>query len=504
MFRIHRFVLAYAVGIPLAVSLGYMVATPDVASVGLVGLVIFVLVLPLLLEWSHPLLVFCWNSAFIAGFLPGQLQLWVIFAGTTFMLAVVHRLMGHRNFLRAPELTKPILFLATVVVLTGNIRGGLGMRIMGSVSYGGKNYFYVLIAIIGYFALISQPIPLLKGARAAKWFFLAGTTSALGNVLYAVGPVAYFLFAFVSSNGVGGQIVSNWTESEVQRLSGLGPAGLFLMCVLLASWGIRGLFEWDKPWRFLLLVVALLVSMFSGFRSTLMFMVVLFAIQFMIEGFWKTALMPALVLLGLLCLAPVLLFANKMPGAVQRSLAFLPLDINPDIRADADASIDWRLGIWREVLPDIPQYLLVGKGYALDPDELYLTSVGTQTGLLSGYEGSKISGDYHSGPLSILIPFGLFGTMAFIWLLGAGTKVMYRNYRYGDARLRRVNVTLLSYFLTQCLFFFFVFGAFNSQLSIFLGVLGFSVSLNGGVCRRPALARKAVLSPSLALPLAAA
>jgi hypothetical protein len=30
------------------------------------------------------------------------------------------------------------------------------------------------------------------------------------------------------------------------------------------------------------------------------------------------------------------------------------------------------------------------------------------------------AGDYHNGPLSILIPFGLFGMIAFLWLLGAG------------------------------------------------------------------------------------
>jgi hypothetical protein len=47
-------------------------------------------------------------------------------------------------------------------------------------------------------------------------------------------------------------------------------------------------------------------------------------------------------------------------------------------------------------------------------------------------------------------------------------------------------MTLLSYFLTLSVCFFFVFGAFNSQLMVFLGLLGFSVSLNNGVCRKEA------------------
>jgi hypothetical protein len=39
-------------------------------------------------------------------------------------------------------------------------------------------------------------------------------------------------------------------------------------------------------------------------------------------------------------------------------------------------------------------------------------------------------------------------------------------------------------FVTQAIVFFTVFGAFNSQLYLFTGILGMSVALNGGV-RRP-------------------
>jgi hypothetical protein len=60
--------------------------------------------------------------------------------------------------------------------------------------------------------------------------------------------------------------------------------------------------------------------------------------------------------------------------------------------------------------------------------------------------------------------------------------------------LKQVNTVLLSYFLAQSLFFFFVFGAFSSQLVVFLGILGLSVSLNNGVCHK--LALKVVPGPA--------
>ncbi len=94
------------------------------------------------------------------------------------------------------------------------------------------------------------------------------------------------------------------------------------------------------------------------------------------------------------------------------------------------------------------------------------------------------AGDYHSGGLSLLIPFGALGVVAFLWLLAAGIKVLYCNRRYGDPKLRLINDLLMSYFLTQSLFYFFVFGVFDLQLYVFLGILGLSVSLNGGVRRK--------------------
>jgi hypothetical protein len=493
MFKLHRVLIGYAVAIPLALFLGYLVATPDMTSVAVVGMVLSFLALPLIIQWNHALLIFFWNSAFIAGFLPGSLQLWTIFAVLTFGMGVVHKVMGHKNFIRAPELTKPILLLAAVVLLTAKLRGGLGMRVLGSGSFGGKNYFYILAAVLGYFALTSQSLSIAKGARAVKWFFLSGLTFGMTNVVYLLGPTFYFLFYFVSLDFVYGQAGADWTQDVVKRLGGLAPSANSLICFVLVRWGLRGVVDFTKPWRLALLLVAVAAGFFSGFRSNVAFMGILLLVQFVVEGLWKTYLMPVLVLLGILCLAPVLLFANRMPVAVQRSMAFLPVNIDPSVRMEAMNSSEWRYQMWGAVLPEVPKYLLIGKGYSIDPVDLYLTETASHAGLISGYEGAMLSGDYHNGPLSVLMPFGAFGAIAFLWMMVAGIKALQRNRLYGDPKLKLINDFFLAYFVTQCLFFFFVFGALNSQLSVFLGVLGLSVSLNGGVCRKKA--PKAVSAP---------
>jgi hypothetical protein len=492
MFRFHRVLIGYAVAIPLALFLGYLVATPDMASAAVVGMVLFFMALPLLIQWNHFLLIFFWNSAFIAGFLPGSLQLWTIFAALTFGMGVVHKVMGHKSFLRAPELTKPILLLSTVVILTAKIRGGLGMRVLGSESFGGKNYLYILAAVVGYFALTSQAISISKGARAVKWYFLSGLTFGMTNLVYVLGPTFYFLFYFVSLDFVYGQAAADFTGDVVKRLGGLGPSATGLVCFILARWGIRGVVDWTKPWRLLLFLASMAAGLLSGFRSQIAFLGLLLVMQFMVEGLWKTYLMPVVAVLGVLCLTPILLFADKMPASVQRSMAFLPVNIDPGVRLEAMNSSEWRFQMWRAVLPEVPKYLFIGKGYAIDPVDLYLTEQASHSGLLSGYEGAMLAGDYHNGPLSVLMPFGAFGAIAFLWLLGAGIKVLAGNRRYGDPRLKSINDFFLSYFLTQCLSFCFVFGALNSQLSVFLGILGLSVSVNGGVCRMKAPRAKPV------------
>jgi hypothetical protein len=483
MLRFHRILIVYAMAIPLAVILGYFAATPNNASILMVGLLLFVLALPFLLRWNRWLLIFFWNSAFVMGFMPGDMPFWAVAAGLTFAIATIDHIMGHRNFLRAPELTKPILFLLAVVIFTAKFRGGLGMRMMGSASIGGKHYMAILFAITGYFALTSEPIVPLRRVQAVKLFFLPGLTHALSNLALSLGPLFYVLYLIVPVGSAITQAAGE-TGELAERYGGLGPAGGALLCYGLARWGIRGAFNSAKPWRLLILVAGVGMGLYSGFRSQFGLLLLLLAMQFMVEGLWKTRLLPFFLAAGAFCLMIMLLFANRMPQTIQRTLAFLPVQINPDVREQAETSSEWRFEMWDTILPMVPQYLLIGKGYGIDPTDLFLSNEAGRMGFLPTYAVTIVAGDYHSGPLSLLVPFGAMGALAFLWMLGAGIKVLCCNRRYGDPQLRTVNDLLLSFFLAEALSYFFIFGSFDTQLFLFLGTLGFSVSINGGVRRK--------------------
>ena len=68
--------------------------------------------------------------------------------------------------------------------------------------------------------------------------------------------------------------------------------------------------------------------------------------------------------------------------------------------------------------------------------------------------------------------------------MAAGTWVVYRNYRYGDPALQRVNTFLLAAFVGETIFYIFGFGDFSGDMITFNGMLGLSVAINNGVRRR--------------------
>jgi hypothetical protein len=483
MFNRYKIFAAYIFAIPLALLLGILAASPDEISFMLIGMLLFFLALPLFINWHHALLIIFWNSAFSAFFLPGQPDFVLFFAFLSFGISVLSHIMGRSPFLPVQEMNRPLLFLAAVVLGTACYHGGIGIKALGAAVHGGRYYVNILGAIIGYFALTAGQISIAKSRKMAGFYFISGTTYALSNLAYVLGPAFFFMYYLVPSSLAYGQVANDYGLTNVDRILGLGPASVAGLCFLLAHYGIRGLFDWTKPWRLGFLGVVMAASFLAGFRSILIMCLLVFVLQFFFEGLLRTRLCAALSVMAVFCFVLLLLFASRMPLVVQRAVSFLPVNVDSSVRADAMGSSEWRLQMWEVAWKDVPKYLIIGKGYGMDPTEMDLTKLAIHAGLLNSIEEPLLAGDYHSGPLSVLIPFGIIGSLAFLWVLIAGFRVLYWNYRHGDERLRRINTTLLAYYLTYCISFFFIFGAISSQLFVFLGAVGLSVSLNGGVKR---------------------
>jgi hypothetical protein len=476
---LFRSLIVYAICLPVAVILGYLLATPlDFTSLGVEVIVLCVLAVPLLLRWHHIMLIAAWNSTAVLFLVPGKPPVWILLAGVSLGLSILrYALNRNLRLLPARSITWPVLFLVAVVLITARLTGGISLRVLGSETHGGKNYITILAAVIGYFAIIGQPIPSRRAGLCVGLFFLGLGTVAIANLAGVINPKFNFLFlvfpvgsldVFTEQNSMVGQ------TGFVPRLFGLAPLGLAVYCLMLARYGIRGVLEATKPWRLGVLCLAVLVSMMGGYRSTSILLILAFALLFYLEGLHRTRLLLPIVLALLVGGCLVTLFAARLPYPIQRSLAFLPIPLDPIVRFDAESSTAWRVQMWKDVLPEVPRYLLRGKGYSFSATDQWLAR---------GLEGTEVVGNYHNGPLSVIIPFGIFGAIAFLWLVFAGIRVVYRNCRFGDPGLHNINAFMYAYFVAKVIFFFTIFGSLHSDLPMFLGLLGLSISLNGGVAQ---------------------
>jgi hypothetical protein len=473
-----RSLLVFGLIVPVALLVGYLLATPQsFSSIAGVAMILAALSLPLVIKYHHSLLIIGWHAAVILFFLPGQPEVWVVLSFLSLGVSIVNRAMGKTGpILRVPSVVWPLLVLAAVVLITMQVRGGLGARALGSEAWGGKRYLTVLGAIAGCFALMAQNVPTKQRTWLASLFILSGVTAAFADVAYATG--AYALFAIFPSNLAYHQAL---TEMTLHRYTGLAWAAQAGYAFLMLRYGLRGLFDLRRPYRLGIFLTLVGLSTLGGFRSTVIIFGLVFCAQFYFERLHRTKLLPGLILAGLLVATVVVVFIDRMPLSVQRSVSFLPLDIHPMAKQDAQGTLDWRLEMWKIVLPEVPRYLLLGKGYNFSGVDYYLTQEGMKRGLFRAYESTLVSGNYHNGNLTLIIPFGVFGMLAFVWFCWAGLRVLHRNYRFGDPSLQLVNTYLLSAFVGRVIFYFVFYGQFELDLMVFTGLVGLSIALNGGV-----------------------
>jgi hypothetical protein len=486
---ILRSLIVYAVCVPLAIFVGYSLANPaDLGTVGFYGLLGAGLASPLFLRWHKELLVFSWSASMTVFFLPGQPNFWLVMVAISLGISIMERIISHdMRFIRVPQVTWPLLIFLAVVIFTAELTGGIGLRAFGSTVYGGKKYVYLFVSIASYFALTARPIPREKAPLFVTLFFLGQLTAMIGD-LFPICPAWMTPLFFIFPPTASAQEVF---QIGVTRLGGVGQAGMALAFLMMAKWGLRGIFLSGKPWRILFLTAAVTLVFLGGYRSSLLWFLAVFTLMFFWEGLHRTPMLMIMVLLGTLGIAALVPLAHTLPFTFQRSLAFLPLELDADARMSAEDSIDWRLNMWEALLPQIPPHLFLGKGLAFSAEEFNEMMSGnlaleTAAAKIDDSQNSlALANDFHNGMLSLIIPFGIWGVIAVLWFLAAGTRVLYLNAKYGGPDLQLVNAFLMMMFVWEALGFVSCVAGMQiaAELTNFAGFLGLSISLNNGVCR---------------------
>ena len=479
----------YGLCIPLALFIGFQIS--DLAwatkeSLRTMGVIFAVLLIPVMLKWHRPVLFFCLNASMVVFLLPGYPKLGLVMVAISLFFSILHRIMQPQaTFLHAPEISRPVIAVIAVLMMTAMLRGGVGFSAFGGGTVGGSRYAMLLMGVLSFFAMTSERIPLEKRHVYLGLFFLSGITSVVGDFFSLMDPGGYlkYIYLFFPPTSVA-------TTPELSigatRLFGFTGMAVSVYHYLLGRYGIRGILLDSRRWLQFLFIISIILTFLGGFRSVLIHISLLFGVMFCLEKLYRTRVVVPLVLGLSLAAAVVILFLPRMPFVFQRSLAFLPVKIDPAAQMDADSSSEWRLQMWKAVWPEVPNYLLLGKGLSFPESDWLAIQDRSLQRSPDQWLWAVITGDYHNGALSMLLTFGIWGFMAFAWLQVAGLRAMLRNFRFGDPSLRIINAFLLTQFITHILLFWFVAGCMYSDAVIFASLLGFSVSLNGGICRATA------------------
>ena len=362
-----RSLILYVVCVVLAIIVGCSLTNPlTYSTFAVVGIIALMLVFPLLLRWHYPLLLFAWYTSITLFFIKGMPTVWLTLVALSLGISVMHRALSKdMHFIRVPQITWPLICMIGVVVATAKLTGGFGLRIFGSEIYGGRKYIFLLVGILSYFALTAQRVPANRIRLYVTLFFIGGLTLIIGD-LFSVAPSSLqFIFWFFPP--------SIYTTGEFQlgetRLGGFTGAGLAVLYCLMAIYGIRGIFLSRKVWRQFLFALAFVMIFLGGFRSAILEFGVVFTLVFFLERMHRTKLFLVFLFAGILMAVALVPLAPHLPFTFQRSLAFLPLKLDPAARLSAQDSLNWRIEMWKALLPQVPRHLLLGKGFAITHED---------------------------------------------------------------------------------------------------------------------------------------
>ena len=475
--------IGYLVTIPLAMVVGFALSNPlSTKSIGILFMVLSVLASPIVLRWHHTALVVSWNAALVIFFLPGQPMLWAVLSGLSLCISVVSRtIMKKSTFLLVPSVSTPLVILAIVVLATAMLTGGIGGRALGSDMWGAKRYLGVIGAVMGFFAITAHPIRREDAQILTGAFLLMGMTAIFADIAYMLGPAFYFLYNFFPVDLAFHTVAS---QDTLKRSTGFAWASQAAYWFMLMRYGLRGILDPQKPWRIVAFFGIFVVGLIGGFRSSIILFGILTISQFFIEKLHKTRYLPIFAGASLIVGMGLIIGARHLPLSMQRALSFLPIEVHPMARNDADGTLHWRLEMWRIVAREVPDYLVLGKGYGFSGTDYVLTQEAIRRGMFRAYEDTLISGNYHNGILTLLVPFGLGGFICFCWFIWASLRVLMRNYRYSPQDLKNINTFLLAFFLARLGFYLVFYGQFDLDLMIFTGTVALSISLNHGVRSR--------------------
>ncbi len=349
--------------------------------------------------------------------------------------------------LRSPPRRATLVFC--LVVLVTAVARGWGLRVLGSTMWGGMSYVVLLGGIMVF--LCSPQVVVSERAlwRAILVMFILGVFSVVWGIAGRILP------------GLG--FTTGGMEAEVADIA---QAERIQATQMPAIWsGMLALLLYDRKFKLSPLIILLGLISFvlmglSGHRTVPVLLGLVVMIYLVVRRqYVPTPQYMQLVVALFLVIALTYAFVDQLPLTFQRALAWLPgIRVAYEAAMSAEGTTTWRIDLWRLLLPMIPDYFFLGRGLAFNIWQAYDVSL-----LASDIQRLQLfveTHNYHSGPLFLLVDFGIFGLLSAIVFMVGGIV------RYGRA-LRAIPPSgywftaygvMYVYFTASVIFFFAVIG----------------------------------------------
>ncbi len=425
---------------------------------GVSGLVLIPIILGAMFFWLQPakMVAMLPPAVVLTLIVPGLPGVMTLAQALTMLLAVwgiFARATVRGEGLRRTTSDWAILGFLGVMILLMVVRG-FGMRIGGGTKYGGFGYVLLITSVMAYFFA-----PYVTLSRKNIVWIIVGTVIASAIPLTVEASI-------IITGGATGALLNYFTllpeyTMEALRVGEMGLTRIssgrtFGLALLMFGLVLRSRGPFRTLMRLVLVFLGFGFVLLSGFRSVFVLAVGIMAWWAWYRSAHRVGTVMLSLLAGLAVWGGAVIAGPSLPGPFQRALSFLPgVHVDYMVFDRAQASISWRLDIWRECLKHVPEYLLVGRGIVTDVlplawmrREFYVTP--------DFYYEMK---GYHSGPLSLLLDFGLpgfvVGTLFFVSVCREGWAFLRRNkpdyndliWRYYLYLLITASVSALSFYL---------------------------------------------------------
>jgi len=455
---------------------------PLAALLGLGALLIFIFALGEKCWLSIPLCLPMVGSLNIlpVKFSPHELSILLVIGYVFFQFIMTDR----RALTFGPAyIWAPLLLIAAILIYHETKGGGIGLNMFGGKGAGGRKAFTIFCGMLSIPAILWFKSPSEKWLRAIPFLYLIGclfdfTPYLASSLAPSISPVIYRIYSGVNleafSSSLSGQ------QSDIVRIGSLGSVCLSIQLVLLSYFPPK---EWIRPGRFfvpVLSMLALIGTVFSGFRSYLInFIVASFSALFFSVRWTSFILAP----LGAALIAVLVLgqgSAFELPLTIQRTLSMFPGKWNKIATDATSSSDDFRSNMqktYREEFMD--KAGMFGSGYKYDSSfmigraqDFYTKNV--MADLNAESRDYITARDHHVGWIAVHHPIGTFGLVVFVSLcLGSIFYVITHIWPIKPSLLTPSQIWSSALIIQIIFAFFTVFGAmqqFIPQLCILLAI----------------------------------